>query len=105
MSEEWGPWIEHDGRGCPCVGRYVQVEFDDGQVAEGVAGVSSAQAIADGFDPLVSWKWALVATENWLFIAARIIRYRIRKPRALKQLRDLVESLPDDAARDTLTAG
>ena len=95
MAEEWGPWVLHDGRGCRCVGQYVQVEFDDGQVAEGVAGNSSAQAIANGFDPLVSWKWALVATENWRFIAARIIRYRIRKPRGMVVVESLLADLPE----------
>lgn len=25
MEEDWGPWIEHDGKGCPCAGMHVEV--------------------------------------------------------------------------------
>lgn len=96
MAEEWGPWIEHDGRGCPCVGQYVQVEFHEGTVMEGIAGHNAAQAIADGFDPYVAWKWALVSTTGLFFNSARIIRYRIRKPRALTDLKRLLADLPAD---------
>lgn len=37
MSEEWGPWIEHGGGDCPCVGQLAQVVYTDGDVSTGIA--------------------------------------------------------------------
>ena len=28
MGDEWGPWIEHDGNECPCVGAFVHSIFN-----------------------------------------------------------------------------
>lgn len=85
MSDEWGPWIEHDGKGCPCVGKFVHVVFDrpgispDGTITSeefGIAGQHGGE----------SWLWLPVYT--------RVIRYRIRKPRGLTILEELLQSLP-----------
>jgi hypothetical protein len=91
-DEEWGPWIEHDGSGCPVVGKLCQMEFtnpfyspvghvdEDGtvaisrRVAEGVA----IQAPAWGGDMGLNL----------------ILRYRIRQPRTQAH----VEALKDIAA-------
>ena len=80
MSEEWGPWIEHDGNGCTCIGMRVQVMFNDraNTVRESVA-IGSPAAWVWSFE---SFKWA------------KVIRYRIRRPRALLQLIHMVENLP-----------
>ena len=92
MTEEWGPWIEHDGKGCPCVGQYVEREKRNGQITAGIADMQTFSA--DGqllpFDPKAPnrWRWDEVSGP------LQIIRYRIRKPRALLQLIELVENLP-----------
>lgn len=85
MSDEWGPWIDHDGNGCPCRGKYVQC-INDGRrgVWEGIAGSCGGQ----------SWDW-----RNARYCRI-VIRYRIRKPRALIQLIELVENLPERAKED-----
>jgi hypothetical protein len=80
MSEEWGPWIEHDGSGCPCVGEYVEVDF-----------LCWRRGIVDGYiiprvDGLVGWKYK--------GFDPKVIRYRVRAPRALIELREMVENLP-----------
>lgn len=75
MSEEWGPWIEHDGKGCPCVGMYAERIHDRGDVVIGVV-------LRGGR----SWEWAPGFT--------RVIRYRIRKPRGLTILENLIADLP-----------
>src|SRR6056297_2909160 len=88
--EEWGPWIEHDGKGCPCVGMVVWDERKNA-IKKWVGSTSpismpapnQAIYIAGGGG---SWTWQRGYN--------RIIRYRIRKPRALTQLRDMVENLP-----------
>lgn len=81
MSEEWGPWIEHDGKGCPCRGEYVQGKFDDDRPdAFGIAyGVLNAES---------AWLW-----ENAHRVAV-LIRYRIRKPKGLTTLESLLTNLP-----------
>ena len=76
-QEQWGPWIEHDGRGCPCVGMTVEV---------------------DHYHPF----WGL---QRGLFIErvhgdhgwsgrhdeSNVIRYRIQKPRGLTILQRIAE--------------
>lgn len=80
MSEEWGPWIEHDGKGCPCVGQYVHTQQCDGRSVFGLAGTSRARAVSLGMSPGGSWDWANKAR---CFV---VIRYRIRKPKGLAML-------------------
>lgn len=103
MSDEadWGPWIEHDGRGCPCVGRYVGVESEwhGGRITydEGCAGSSG------GF----SWDW------QWFkkpvpghggCSATRIISYRIRRPKGMAILNAILADLPAPVKTDGVIA-
>lgn len=77
MSEEWGPWIEHDGRGCPCLGMYVRIEWPDGEFLDGIAGSNGGY----------SWDWS---NSDW---ADPVIRYRIRKPRGLEALQKIAREV------------
>lgn len=72
---EWGPWIEHDGKGCPCIGMYVEVDHDfgDGLILPRVTGRRG---------------W------NGNVLECNVIRYRIRKPRGLTILQEIIENLP-----------
>ena len=99
--DEWGPWIEHDGNGCPpdLIGKFVHVlfEWEDGR------GDTELLAI---ITPLLascpSWSareyagygyhshWDGVSHSSMGFVT----RYRVRIPRALIELRRLVETLP-----------
>lgn len=71
MEGEWGPWIDHDGRGCP---------VPDGVLVM-VCGYSTASLYEE---------YTLPAKSSWLgwdwSNGPRITRYRIRKPRALLDL-------------------
>lgn len=78
MADVWGPWIEHDGKGCPCVGMWVCVEWRNGDTSEGIAGSGGGS----------SWDWS----NTW---SDHIIRYRIRRPDALRNLIDLAEQVED----------
>lgn len=81
-KEEWGPWIEHDGKGCPCLGMWVHCVFmmrsGDTSELQGIAGALGGR----------SWDW-----KNKGF-AARIIRYRIRRPRGMEVLDQILADLP-----------
>ena len=103
MTEEWGPWIEHDGKGCPCRGEIVEAiwRHRDGRTYNYIEGESSVWLVPPdaGSNPRSSsWIWRLV---NGLphpmpgGNSAPIIRYRIRKPRGLTILEGLLENLPE----------
>lgn len=91
MSDQWGPWIEHDGKGCPCVGMWVEAvcECQPGvfTVAEGITGSFGGE----------SWHWEnwCKPSAYWRCLCARVIRYRIRKPRGLTILESLLHDLPE----------
>ena len=86
MSDEWGPWIEHDGKSVP---------LPDGTVcwvecAAGVAGwVTVCSEVPKGRN---CWIWDSIILG--IFIPLRIVRYRTRRPKALRQLIDLMQALP-----------
>lgn len=76
---EWGPWIDHDGKAQPVLDAVlVDVVERDGERDAAPAGE---------FD----WVWSKCCAECW---AGDIIRYRIRKPRALIELQDMIADLP-----------
>lgn len=83
MIDEWGPWIEHDGKGCQCVGFWVEVKMLDGDVD---------QALCDEF------VWEYQELEE--FFQGYIIRYRIRKPLGMKILQQLVENPPNELIKE-----
>lgn len=89
MSDDWGPWIEHDGKGCPCVGMYVRMRGEGwpGQFFECEGWVRHGRG--------ESWNWSFWLSRDFdgVYIG-RIVAYQIRKPRSLQQLIDLVENLP-----------
>jgi hypothetical protein len=88
MSEEWGPWIDHDGKGCPCPGQRVQGINGWGCLDSWIAD----RIFSDLPEVLSSWCWAMPSNlvPRW----ECIIRYRVRKPRALMDLIEMVENLP-----------
>lgn len=86
MSEEWGPWIEHDGSGVPVPrGTVCHVVWLDGDEAVEPIGGSRC------------WKWSSYDRKGWSDETyVPIIRYRIRKPLGLTILEGLLENLPDE---------
>ena len=82
MAEEWGPWVQHDGRGCPVpAGTIVEVVCEDrfGYLKHEIG-------CTDG-DSYSSWDWSLYPELK------RILRYRKKKPRGLKMLEDAMQDL------------
>lgn len=84
MSDEWGPWIEHGGRGCPlAAGAPVYVACADGVQEDGTACGHSYSG----------WHWEYVALMGRPGL--RVLRYRIRKPRGMVVLESLLVDLPE----------
>ncbi len=92
MTEEWGPWIEHDGQGCPCVGMVVHVVCRSGEQAVVIAGEQCAKAGVSVNGIESAWVYS---PYKILFSRNEIIRYRIRKPKGLTILEGLLEDLPE----------
>ena len=100
-QEEWGPWIEHDGQGCPAdvIGKTVHAVFEapDAETLEHpcllVDVVMSCCNSWRGAE--YGWSGGYIAFWDGLTGKMRwITRYRIRRPRALSDLVELVETLP-----------
>ncbi len=74
MSDtEWGPWLAHDGKGCPCSGKYCQALTSTGHRLEGVPQGGGGR----------SWYWTSLDESGWSTDGTRIFRpivqYRLRK--------------------------
>lgn len=84
----WGPWIEHDGKGCPCVGMYVQAEHVNIILSEGIAGLSDGKCWTYGNkQDMVTWT---IGSNGKRGIP--VIRYRIRKPKGLTLLEEIAKN-------------
>jgi hypothetical protein len=96
MEEEWGPWIEHDGKGRPVQeGVIVHRVYANGSewcAPIGTTRVAPASYHGERF--VTSWDWSRPG------ISVPVIRYRIRRPKALRELIDMVENLPVNAKED-----
>lgn len=96
MSEEWGPWIEHDGSGCPIKrGELAEIVWADGtSVIAFNSGQSAKEAGVNKWRPYSgplfasSWVWSEIGTK------IPVARYRICKPRGLIILESLLQDLP-----------
>lgn len=90
--EEWGDWIEHDGAGVPddVIGAWAQVEMrtyqGDLAVNEGI------MTLPLSLPEIMCWTGG--GFFERLHYACPVIRYRIRKPRGLTILENLIADLP-----------
>jgi hypothetical protein len=83
MSDEWGPWIEHDGNGCPIeLGVLFQVRFDDRPPPKPRIMIARLYGFWDACEDLIIKRPTLV------------IRYRTRKPRGMVILEKLLADMP-----------
>ena len=89
-KEEWGPWIEHDGRGCPVLsGTWVRIQGDYPPDPEYF--FEGEGFCSDGW----AWNWSNIGKTTLSGNkCGRVIRYRIRKPRGMAILESLLQDLP-----------
>ncbi len=113
-GEEWGPWIDHDGMGCPCAGRVVMWEIHYAKPVGKIIPKSTNTLISHERDKAIlcgiaskegyAWNWANYnkRTPEGKLIGM-IVRYRMKKPLGLKILERLLEDLPktcDDLVKE-----
>lgn len=83
-----GPWAVHDGKGCPCVGMYAEVEISGGRRRQILAGKENAPA----------WRWTMLRYLGvpvcWERDWEPVIRYRMKAVRGATLLHDLVNGVP-----------
>ena len=97
MGEEWGPWIEHDGKGCPCVGEYGQFTLGGGYsgpvgLRDDLGRVMVTTNTYEGFaTDGAAW--------HWVESKYPVIRYRIRKPKGLTILTDILREVERDVEK------
>lgn len=91
--EDWGPWVEHDLSGCPVKdGEVVEVFCVTHDLPDGASCV-----VRIGHDyPRQNWDRVDELARRALLVGKvrGIVRYRVKKPRALQQLREMIETLP-----------
>ncbi len=92
MSEEWGPWVDHDGKGCPCAGMVVHAKRYS---APDIIGVAGSHCIAAGTSPDDPYRSAWVWVPPGVLVRGSVLRYRIRKPRGMTILEELLVNLPE----------
>jgi hypothetical protein len=93
---EWGPWIEHDGKGCPCVGQFVEVVRRSGDVLCGIAGEECIRNGISPNEPGSGWVWILAPG----FEGGWFVRYRIRRPRGMEVLDHILANLDQPVTED-----
>ena len=91
MSEEWGPWIEHDGA-------HIQTEFSLGDVVQVVSENNETGALY--LSPPEIVRPEDFARGNWFLGESShdTLRYRVRRPRGLTILQDLTADIPQPVA-------
>ncbi|MBO9430601.1 hypothetical protein [Sulfitobacter sp. R18_1] len=102
-DQEYGPWIDHDGRGCPCKGKIVETDVLGIGISEHVA----FEVFLDLNGRQVVPKNAHLVRDAWTWTRPRhgdVIRYRVRKPDALRALIQMVESIGTPAQPERVEA-
>lgn len=91
MADNWGPWIEHNGKGCPCVGMVAEVVFAYDKLP-------MCYVVRGG----ASWFWLSPDIRGTSItrcgrLANPIVRYRIRKPRGMAILESILADVTEPA--------
>ena len=102
MTEEWGPWIEHLGDGCPAglIGKTVECEYTNEDGTK-ITGYRVFDPLTELLASCASWHanrhmnsgndgyWG-----DWLGSMEYVIRYRIRKPKGMDILEQALRDVP-----------
>lgn len=98
---DWGPWIEHDGKGCPVsIGYVVQARWlatnSGNRYQKGDTGLTRIVQVTDAVVQHLAWDWR---NEGKVFggkrCSGRFTAYRIRRPKALEELIRLAQEFPE----------
>ena len=93
----WGPWIEHDGAGCPVpVGTLVQATGFSGRMEEGVIRPEChVPALPSGL--ISAWFWD-ACTGHPITWSLRIVAYRVWRSASGESLIQSIRDMAPEAA-------
>lgn len=96
-ESEWGPWIEHDGKGHPLKnGQVYNAVFADLDEFTAVRGANVPLRTKYGVEIFDGGEGSYEPSWTWEYRYERVIRYRVRKPLGLTMLESLLENLPEE---------
>jgi hypothetical protein len=86
-DKEWGPWVKHDGSSCPLkVGTLVHAVYTRGDCR-------TILHLPSVLEAGKSWVIAY-ATGGLAWVDGHVSEYRVKKPKGLVMLEELLEDLP-----------
>ena len=100
MTYEWGPWIEHDGRGHPesLIGSYVMAVL---QTHTGNYRTFEGRSFGACCVASKAWDWSFFGKSSGKGYAfGKVIKYRIRKPPALVYLQKIAHDVDATATKE-----
>ena len=98
-DKQWGPWIEHFGHGMPVqTGTIVEVAPYE-VVNSNKGGVIGCLGVA-GVDLVNSWSWKPETRSKNPTKSLPIDLYRIKRPRGVAVLHELLQELPQPEFAD-----
>ena len=94
-DDDWEPWVEHDGKGCPdsIAGKWIQVVAEHGPKGILAGQIETQEGVADPCHAEWDWKNFGILAPIGVYVA-RILRYRVRKPKGLELLRAIAADPP-----------
>lgn len=114
-QDEFGPFIQHDGKGCPpeVIGRVIEGQIECAVNAKGVkAGsvITECGLITQELAVNPNWDWqnfgrVMQARNGNIYSVGRVIQYRIRKDRAVERMRKKAAALDCVAPRTFAACG
>ncbi len=97
-DNEWGPWVEHDGIGFP------PSLYGAGLEIIAISATRTLQrqqgrAITKPHDCLLAWDWSFYRKRSpFGYRYSMVIRYRVRKPKGLAILHEILREVEREGA-------
>ncbi len=95
MTDQWGPWIDHDGAGCPvAIGTLGEMTGESHALS--VYGSNVTTVYGDLSTAGQAWDWSQFGRPSLAGNGAvgKVLRYRVQRPRGLQILDAIIADLP-----------
>lgn len=93
----WTDWIQHDHKGCPVVGYYVRLETECLVESFPAHYRKVGPKVLEGVPRKLSGKSWCGGNKDY----TKVVRYKVRKPKGLQSLQDILEKIPVDISNES----